>query len=59
MKEILSSERNFCVPRPDGNFSLCEEKFPYLQKKPILPAFLSCKERHKETRVCRLEPQKQ
>jgi len=35
--------KKFLRPRPDGNFSLCEEKFPYLQKKPILPAFLYVK----------------
>ena len=52
-KEIIASlcERNFCVPRPDGNFSLCKEKFPYLQKKPILPAFLCVKKGTKKP-VC-------
>jgi len=44
-------DRNFCVRRPDGNFSLCEEKFPYLQKKPILPAFLCVKKGTKKP-VC-------
>ena len=41
--EILLQRKKFLRPRPDGNFSLCEEKFPYLQKKPILPAFLCVK----------------
>jgi len=43
--------QKFLRPRPDGNFSLCEEKFPYLQKKPILPAFLCVKKGTKKP-VC-------
>ena len=43
--------KKFLRPRPDGNFSLCEEKFPYLQKKPILPAFLYVKKGTKKP-VC-------